>query len=147
MVQSIAILLLFIGAAAHPRQGVIDACIAARRAAGIVDAVSGTNTGVQVTPDHTHVLVSKDVGVERWAIAGSAVDDSISGNVFRSDGGPPAFVWCRKTGDDQNPAIRNRMLTYECSGADACPASGCDPEKQWNLIASDVHLLASFFLP
>ena len=154
MVRPIAILLLLTGAAArfaysstNPGEGFIAACIAAIPSGAIADPVSGTNTGVQVTPDRSHVLVSKDVGTERWAIAGSSVDDSISGNVFRTDGGAPAFVWCRKTDDDFNSDIHQRKLTYECSGADPCPSAGCNPDTQWNVIASNVQLLASFFLP
>ena len=66
--------------------------------------------GVQFTPDGKRVLVNKDVGSERWAITKNE-NGTITGNVFRSDGGPPAFVFCSPTGAPDS---------YECFGADAC---------------------------
>jgi hypothetical protein len=56
-------------------------------------AASADNKGVQLTPDQTHLLVSKDVGSERWSIALNP-DDTVIGNVFPCDGSGPAFVWC-----------------------------------------------------
>lgn len=69
--------------------------------------------GVQFTPDGKRVLVNKDVGSERWAITKNE-NGTITGNVFRSDGGPPAFVFCSPTGAPDS---------YECFGADACTDS------------------------
>jgi hypothetical protein len=73
-------------------------------------AASAQHRGVQVTPDGAIVLVNKDVGTERWAIALNE-DDSATGNVFRSDGGAPAFVYCAPLGAPN---------AFECFGADAC---------------------------
>ena len=113
----------------------------------IADAVSGAGAGVQVTPDGKALLVSKDVGAERWAIHGSTEDDSLTGNVFRTDGGPPAFLWCTLTAQDGNPDLRERVLTYACFGADSCPGIPCNPDLTWSLINDEVRLKGSFFLP
>src|SRR6185369_17146882 len=67
-------------------------------------ALGLSNKGVQTTPDNQHILVSKDVGNERWAISLNA-DDTITGNVFLCDGSPPAFVWCAVVADDHNPVF------------------------------------------
>src|SRR6185295_15247031 len=62
-------------------------------------ALSVSTKGVQTTPDNQHILVSKDVANERWAISLNA-DDTITGNVFLCDGSAPAFVWCAVIADD-----------------------------------------------
>ncbi len=74
---------------------------------------SADTRGVQFTPDGKRVLVNKDVGTERWAITKNE-NGSLTGNVFRSNGGPPAFVFCAPTGTPNN---------YDCFGADACTDS------------------------
>src|SRR5262245_23107825 len=62
-------------------------------------------SGTTLTPDRRTFLVNKDLGAERWTIsAGLATDDvesviSVTGNVFRSDGGPPSFVLCQIRND------------------------------------------------
>ena len=120
-------------------------------------------SGVQVTPDTNRVLVSKDVGNERWAITRND-DGTVTGNVFPRDGGPPSFVWCESLDDDgfggfgdfwddfiddligdDDDDDGNDQLRYACSGADACPSSPCD-DDQWSFIA-DVTLPRSFFEP
>src|SRR4030095_4867700 len=57
-------------------------------------------SGIQITPEGKRTLVNKDVGSERWAITENADDGSVTGNVFRSDGGPASFVFCERLGDD-----------------------------------------------
>jgi hypothetical protein len=111
------------------------------------EALSSDNKGVQATLDGRRILVSKDVGTDRWAIAANVDDNTLSGNVFRTAGSPPAFVWCEQTGDDFNPDIRKRVATYACFGSDACPAVPCDLGAQWVLINDNVQLQGAFFLP
>jgi hypothetical protein len=101
--------------------------------------VTAQESGLQVTPDRNQVLISKDVGEERWAIVRNQ-DGTVSGNVFFPEGGPPLFVWCEPTEDSQDDPI-----TFSCFGADACPAAPCD-EAEWEFIA-EVELPASFFEP
>lgn len=70
--------------------------------------------GMQLTPDGQRILVNKDIGTERWAISQNQDDGTVTGNVFRSGGGSPAFIFCEPNGD----ALR-------CFGTDACSnASG-----------------------
>jgi hypothetical protein len=131
-----------------PGQKFLAALIAARTSARGVEADTvSSNKGIQATPDGKHVLVSKDVGSDRWAISANADDGTLSGNVFRGEGSAPAFVWCSQIDDDFNPDIRNRIATYACFGSDPCPATPCDVQHQWVLIANNVQLRGSFFLP
>src|SRR5690242_9813869 len=83
---------------------------------------ASAQSGVQTTPDGKHVLVSKDVGAERWAISLTPADGTVTGNVFAPGGGPPQFVWCQQREPAPDPAGE---LSFSCFGADACVASPC----------------------
>jgi len=102
-------------------------------------------SGVQWTPDSDRILVNKDVGAERWAITLNVSDFSASGNVFRTDGGDPAFIWCEKTGDSYDDSIGELNLLYRCFGADRAVGGFTSPD--WTLIAEDIELPLSFFIP
>ena len=104
-----------------------------------------TPSGLQVTPDSQHVIVSKDVAGERWAITRNADDGTVTGNVFPTDGSEPSFVWCEPIANDGNPDPYQLLVTYSCSGADRCVASPCTA-SQWSFL-SEVTLPGSFFLP
>jgi hypothetical protein len=82
--------------------------------AAIPTAAIGRESGVQLTPDQKRVLVSKDVAEQRYAITSNVDDDSVTGNVFFTDGGAPKFVAC----------LRVRENVFSCRVADACTASG-----------------------
>jgi hypothetical protein len=93
------------------------------------------NRGVQFTPDGKRTLVNKDIGTDRWAITLNE-NGSATGNVFRGDGGPPAFIFC---------APRSTPDTFDCSGADACTdGSGAErgiqgvPDETRVLVQKDV---------
>ena len=106
-------------------------------------AVAGAQprqSGVQLTPDLQSVLVSKDVGTERWAIALNA-DGTATGNVFRQDGAPPSFLWCEELTDRRT----DTELTLSCYAASACAAAPCDA-GDWQFVA-DVTLPTAFFEP
>ncbi len=102
-------------------------------------------SGVQWTPDTARVLVNKDVGVERWAITLNLSDFSATGNVFFSDGGDPAFIWCDKTGQDFDDSVGELDLVYSCYGADR--GVGGFTSGDWSLISDEVVLPLSFFIP
>jgi hypothetical protein len=102
-------------------------------------------SGVQITPDSKRTLISKDVGDERWAITSNGDDSTVTGNVFRSSGGDPQFVWCQRVSDNGDPNPETVLITFSCSGADRCNASPCSA-GDWSFI-SDVTLPGSFFLP
>jgi subtilisin family serine protease len=104
-----------------------------------------TPSGLQITPDSRHTLVSKDVGGDRWAITRNADDGTVTGNVFPTDGGEPSFVWCEPISDDGSPDPYAVLVTYSCSGADRCLTSPCTA-SQWSFV-SEVTLPGSFFLP
>lgn len=101
---------------------------------------AGAQSGVQLTPDGRHTLISKDVGGQRWAILRSP-DGTVTGNVFFPGGGDPQYVWCEET--DETPAEGEVMLA--CFGADICPNAPCT-NADWNFIA-EVSLPETFFLP
>jgi hypothetical protein len=102
-------------------------------------------SGLQITPDSQHTLVSKDVGGERWAITRNADDGTVTGNVYAGEGGDPRFVWCEPISDDGAPNPSSILVTYACSGASRCGASPCTA-AQWSFI-SEVTLPGGFFLP
>lgn len=108
----------------------------ARPAGGVTE---NSPSGIQITPDQLRALISKDVGNERWAIAQNE-DGSVTGNVFRSDGGEPSFVACAKTGE--SPGVVN----FRCEGADPCQRGEPCEASSWSFIA-EVELPASFLEP
>jgi len=76
--------------------------------------------GVQFTPDDSErVMVNKDVGIDRFAITKNP-DGSLTGNVFRTDGSDPVFLYC-------TPLIPAN--TYTCSAADPCQDLGSGPAR------------------
>jgi hypothetical protein len=112
-------------------------------------------SGTTLTPDRRTFLVNKDLGPERWTIsAGLATDDvesvlSVTGNVFRSDGGPPSFVLCHIR-DDSTGTLEDAASVFRltCQGTDACPTNARECARdQWQPIADVVEIPASFFLP
>jgi len=126
-----------------PPQGGTTASSAGDADTGTVAGLDAS--GLQITPDAARrTLISKDVGVERWAITENP-DGSVTGNVFPSNGGEPSFVFCSRTGDDGNPDPSAVLIDFACSGADRCTAEPCTAD-QWTFI-SDVTLPGSFFLP
>lgn len=111
-----------------------------------VSLAFAAGSGVQGTPDQAQVLVNKDVGNERWSITLNLTSGgTLTGNVFRTDG-PPAFVWCTPTGTDDHGSPADDVTHFSCYGANACLTAPCGSE-QWTLIAPDVQLPGSFFLP
>ena len=102
-------------------------------------------TGVQWTPDSNRLLVSKDVGNERWAITLNLSDFSASGNIYFTSGEAPGFVWCSKTGEDFDANVGELDLQYSCFGASS--GFGGFTEGDWSLISDSVFLPLSFFIP
>ncbi len=92
----------------------------------------GAQRGIQNTPDARRIIVNKDVGSERWAISRNLDDGTVTGNVFRSDGGAPAFIFCEPTGGNN----------LRCQGANACQSAPC--VGGFSFVA-DVSLPADFF--
>lgn len=126
------------------RNGVVAPRIQIRAA---LDAIPGAprGSGLQLSPDGKRVLISKDVGSERWAITENVADGSVTGNVFRADGGAPSFVSCVRLRDDGNPNPLEVQITFGCSGADACADAACPPSTWTSL--GEVTLPGAFFEP
>lgn len=121
----------------------------ARRAAAQVPS------GSTLSPDFRSYMVNKDLGDERWTIdlnlyaADPSSIISITGNIFRKDGGPASFVTCLVR-DDSNGSLRSPSSTFRlsCSGASACASTARQCAREdWTLIDDDVRVPASFFLP
>ena len=103
-------------------------------------------SGLQQTPDSQRYLISKDVGAERWAISFNLGDGTVTGNVFKTDGSAPSFIWCRITNVTEAPVPADVKYTLDCSGADACTAAPCTP-SQWTSIATGLVIGGDFLLP
>ena len=93
---------------------------------------SGEAADVQLTPDRTRTLISKDINGERWAIVEDRAQGTVSGNVFRPDGGAPQFVSCLEV------SRTDGAVGLRCRGT-----RSCDP---WDDLG-DVTLPESFFTP
>ena len=109
-------------------------------------SLAHAQAGIQLTPDGRRSLINRDIGDERWAIAYDFDDRSLTGNVFFRDGRAPAFVWCKRVGDDGNPDPRAVAITYACSGAAGCALFGCSPDD-WQVIDAAITLPGSFLQP
>lgn len=119
-------------------------------AAIIATSLAGTagaqSSGIQQTPDSARYLISKDVGAERWAISYNLSDRTVTGNVFKTDGSAPSFIWCQIVGEAPSPNPADNQYTLDCYGADACAAAPC-AESAWTLIAAGLPIPGSFLLP
>ena len=113
-------------------------------------------SGSTLSPDFQSYMVNKDLGPERWTISLNLFSTdptsiiSITGNIFRADDGPASFVTCLDARglERRACAIRTSSFRLSCSGAGRVPstAEACAREA-WTLIADDVRVPASFFLP
>lgn len=111
-----------------------------------VATAAAQDAATQTTLDGRAVLVSKDVGAERWAIALNPATASATGNVFNSDGTEPQFVWCSILGDDGTSVDPAELeLTLDCFGSYRCNQSPC-LASEWDHIA-EVPIGGEFFLP
>ena len=104
------------------------------------------SSGLQQTPDSARYLISKDVGAERWAISYNLADKTVTGNVFKTDGSAPSFVYCNNIIEAISPNPADIQYTLDCYGADAGAAAPCTG-SQWTLIAAGITLPGSFLLP
>lgn len=104
---------------------------------------AAAQAGTRTTPDGKQVLISKDIGGERWAISLDLNDGTVTGNVFRSVG-DPQFVWCERLGEPLGDPS-SVELPFSCRGADRCTTSPC-LATSWSELGQ-VTLPGSFFLP
>ena len=118
-------------------------------------APARAESGATLSPDRLSYMVNKDLAGERWTInlnLSSAAPQQLlnaTGNVFKPDGSPPVFVLCQIRDDSTgNLADPSSTFRFTCQGADACAttASQC-AQTGWSVIAGDVPIPASFFLP
>jgi hypothetical protein len=125
------------GAAALAGSARATASIVATSRAAEAATAAAAGRGFQLSPDGQHVLASKDIGQQRWAITLNRSDRTVTGNVFFADGGEPAFLSCQQE--------LRAPETFTCYGAGACATPGC-PGDQYAFIAT-VTLPADFFGP
>jgi len=122
------------------------AAVATALVASIASGAAAQQSGIQQTPDSARYLISKDVGAERWAISFNLSDKTVTGNVFKTDGSPPSFVFCNNLTEAISPNPADIQYTLDCYGANACAAAPCSG-SQWTLIAAGIQLPGSFLLP
>jgi len=122
--------------------------VCASVALALAPTAHAASSGVALAPNDSVILVSKDVGNERWAInldLGDANPLQLTGNVFRGADSEPAFVYCTPFQVDGSvDDIANAVFHYNCFGTSACRVGNC---PEWDVIATDVTLPGSFFLP
>lgn len=123
----------------------VAAAVAATTGLTAVEA-RAQGSGIQLTPDSARYLISKDVGAERWAISYNVEDGTVTGNVFKTDGSPPSFIWCDITSETPAPNPADNQYLLDCYGADACPQAPCS-DSAWTLIASGLPIEGDFLLP
>lgn len=101
---------------------------------------------IQLTPDSGRYLIQRTVGAEEWAISYNFDDGTLTGNVFKTNGDPPSFIWCEFVNINyaENPSDNQYFL--DCFGADACVAAPCE-QTAWVPIGTNIPLPASFVLP
>ena len=122
------------------------AALATALVAALATGAAAQGSGLQQTPDSARYLISKDVGAERWAISYNLNDKTVTGNVFKTDGSAPSFVFCNNLVEAISPNPAETQYTLDCYGADACAAAPCTG-SQWTLIAAGIQLPGSFLLP
>ncbi|MBU6281375.1 hypothetical protein KGQ64_03955 [bacterium] len=114
--------------------------------ATVAPASAQRPSGTQLTPDARRYLVNKDVGGERWAISFDLDDRTVTGNVFKTDGSPPSFVWCRVASETQASNPGGNAYSLDCWGAPACAAAPCS-NAAWTEIGRGIPIAGSFLLP
>lgn len=107
-------------------------------------AFAQRESGVRESRDGRQILVNKDVGEERWAIAYDHATGTVTGNVFFRDGSDPAYIWCGPTGTPGEIEPGAPDLSLSCFGSDPCEDAPC-AGPAWSPIAN-VTLPVSFFL-
>lgn len=116
----------------------LPALLLATLSLGLVGpAPAGAQSGIQITPDSRRVLVSKDVGAERWALTRNLEDGTVTGNVFFSDGSLPQFIACEEVGRE------GETLRLRCDASLQCPLLPCIV-TEWKSLG-EVTLPVSFF--
>ncbi len=117
-------------------------------AAGVATMAVGTQAEaqIQLTPDSGRYLIQRTVGVEEWAISYNFDDGTLTGNVFKTNGDPPSFIFCEFTNIEYADDPADNQYTLDCWGSDACTESPCDQDA-WTPIGTDIPLPASFVLP
>lgn len=113
--------------------------VASGVASGGPETCAAGETGAQYCLSRECTLVSKDVNGERWSITYQLSDGSVTGNVFRTDGRPPAFIGCNRIASDASNG------TFECFGAEKCATAPCPTSKYSHIVT--VELPLSFFFP
>ena len=86
-------------------------------------------------PDSGTVLISKDVGQDRWAISYRPSTGVTTGNVYTADGGA-IFLKCDRRG------IESGQVILACSTGTSCSDGECPPFEP---IVGDVPIACSFF--
>lgn len=103
-------------------------------------------SGTQLTPNAGRYLVNKDVGAERWAISFDLASRTVTGNVFKSDGSAPSFVWCKVASEIPAPDPKDNRYLLDCFGAAACASAPCS-DSAWTEIGRGIEVTGGFLLP
>lgn len=102
----------------------------------LLPSVTWSQSPTTVSADSRVIMVSKDVGGQRWAITRDLRALTVTGNVFSPEGGPAQFVWCAQRDET------SQQISFTCYGASPCGQVSC--ADTWSFIAN-VDLPSSFF--
>lgn len=130
----------------HTARALTIAVAALLAAAAAPATARAQGSGVQLTPDSRRYLISKDVDGERWAITFNLEDRTVTGNVFKTDGGAPSFIWCRITSETPAPDPADNQYVLDCFGAEACASAPCSSDA-FVPIATGLTIGGDFLLP
>lgn len=112
--------------------------------------------GATLTEDDRSFVVSKDLSGERWSVilnrapadaSGQAVFTSLTGNVFKTDGSAPTFVFCNASAISESDLLTtDRSVRLPCEVTTACEGSPEECSGRWQS-AGEQDLRVSFLLP
>lgn len=106
------------------KRSIVAVCVHALLAIPAL-AFAQRQSAITETPDGNQILVQKDVGAERWAIAMNNTESTINGNVYPVGGGPATFLTCKITGHTTNEIL------LSCRAMGNCASSKVPCTEQW----------------
>jgi len=115
--------------------------------AALAGSATEAKAQIQLTPDSGRYLIQRFVAPnEQWAISYNFADGTLTGNVFKTDGQDPSFIWCEFTDIQYADDPADNSYTLDCFGSNPCTEAPCE-ESAWVPIGTGIPLPASFVLP
>lgn len=110
----------------------------------LVQNAEAQPSGRRTTRDGKHQMVNRAEAGLQWAVSYTPQEGVLTGNVFDPSGGEPAYVWCRRVGDDGVMDPNEVEILWQCEGAERCNESPCDASG-WSSFGNEPIPLGGFF--